>query len=161
MRNDRWQKVTVKALDIRQARPADETAIRHCAREAYEQYVAAIGQKPAPMVADFAHLIALNHVYVAVEPKAGLLGFIVFFRRDDHMFLENVAVRPKASGKGVGKQMIAFCEAEAARGNLRSVRLYTNEKMTGNLSLYPHLGYRETERKREEGFNRIFFEKTV
>ena len=150
-----------KHLEVRRAQAGDEPAVRQCAEEAYEQYVAVIRKKPAPMVADFASLIASEHVYVAVDLDDDLLGFIVFFQKDDHMFLENVAVCQNATGRGIGKQLISYCEATAKDANLGSVHLYTNEKMTANLSLYPHLRYQETERKKENGFNRIFFEKTI
>lgn len=148
-------------FDIREAQTTDESAVRTCAEDAYEQYVVAIGKKPAPMVADFASLIASGSVHVAVEGEADVLGFIVFFHEGDTVFLENVAVKSDAVGRGVGKRLIAFCEAEAKRSGAKSVRLYTNEKMTENLSIYPHLGYRETERRTEAGFNRVYFEKII
>ncbi|MEP1768534.1 MAG: GNAT family N-acetyltransferase [Sulfitobacter sp.] len=146
---------------IRQAQAKDISDIQSCAEEAYAQYVAAIGKKPAPMVADFVPLIAAKHVHVFVDKVDSLLGFVVFFPKADHMFLENVALRQDATGKGVGKQLIGYCETQAKQAGLGRVRLYTNEKMTANLSLYPHLGYRETHRKKEDGFNRVFFEKTI
>ncbi len=62
---------------------------------------------------------------------------------------------------GVGKGLIAFCEAVARRRGLASVRLYVNEKMIANLSIYPHLAYVETERRREVGFDRVYFEKRL
>ncbi len=37
----------------------------------------------------------------------------------------------------------------------------TNEKMSQNLSIYPHLGYVETGRRIEDGFNRVYFEKKL
>jgi hypothetical protein len=37
--------------------------------------------------------------------------------------------------------------------------LYTNEKMTDNLSIYRKLGYVEVARRTENGFNRVYFEK--
>ena len=144
---------------IRKAVQGDEPAIRDCAQRAYTRYVAAIGRKPAPMVADFASQIAAGHVHVVTDADGRPEGFIVFFPLADHMFLENVAVEPAASGRGIGKALIGFCEAETRRLGLASVRLYTNEKMTDNLSIYPHLGYVETDRRTEDGFNRVFFEK--
>lgn len=90
-------------FDIRRARADDEAAVRQCTVEAYEQYVAAIGKNPAPMEADFASLIGLQNVYVAVDLEAHILGYIVFFPQGDQMFLENVAVCRNARGKGVGK----------------------------------------------------------
>lgn len=146
---------------IRAAIADDETAVRACAEDAYLRYVAAIGRKPAPMVADFAAQIAQGRVHVAVDEHDDLQGFIVFIPQDDHVLLENVAVRPEAAGRGIGRSLIAFCEDQARLLRLAAVRLYTNEKMTGNLSLYPRLGYVEVDRRTEDGFDRVFFEKLL
>ncbi len=148
-------------FDIRRALEADEPAIRACAEDAYEQYVAAIGKKPAPMVADFASLIASGFVYVAIDATANVMGFIIFFLNGDHVLLENVAVRSDAAGRGVGKRLISVCEDAARSSGAKSIKLYTNEKMTDNLSIYPHFGYREIDRKTEDGFNRVYFEKRL
>lgn len=150
-----------ESLEIRQADVSDEAAVRACAEDAYEQYIITIGRKPAPMVADFNALIASGFVYVASDPQSEILGFIVFFSEGDRVLLENVAVKTTATGRGIGKLLIAFCEREARRYGAASVELYTNEKMTGNLSIYPHLGYRKTGRRMEDGFKRIFFEKVL
>ncbi|MQQ07702.1 GNAT family N-acetyltransferase [Epibacterium sp. SM1979] len=156
-------------FEIRPARPQDVDAIQSCATEAFQQYVAAIGKKPAPMVADFAALIDAGHVYVAVQspdrsldqPPGNLLGYIVFFRSDTVVELENIAVRPSATGRGVGKALIQFCEDSARQGGAQAVALYTNAKMVENLAIYPHLGYQEIARRREDGFDRVFFKKTL
>jgi hypothetical protein len=37
--------------------------------------------------------------------------------------------------------------------------LYTNAAMSENLALYPRLGYREVDRRRDAGFDRVFFAK--
>lgn len=150
-----------EAVRVRPAVAADEAAVRGCAEAAYAQYVAAIGRKPAPMVADFAGQIAEGVVHVAEGADGTVLGFIVFFPRGEHMFLENVAVADAAAGQGIGRALIGFCEAEARRLGLASVQLYTNEKMVANLSIYPHLGYAEIGRRTEDGFNRVYFEKRV
>ncbi|MES0882776.1 GNAT family N-acetyltransferase [Roseibium sp. SCP14] len=123
--------------------------------------MAAIGRKPAPMVADFEAQIQAGLIHAAFDAKGALLGFIVFFPKDDHMFLENVAVDPSAAGRGIGKLLIGYCEEAARREGLGSIRLYTNEKMTENLAIYPHLGFAETERRSEDGFNRVYFEKRL
>jgi ribosomal protein S18 acetylase RimI-like enzyme len=148
-------------MKIRKALAPDEAAIRACAEHAYERYVAAIGRKPAPMVADFAAQIAAGHVHAALDDAGHLQGFIVFFPRNGHMFLENVAVEPAAAGRGIGRALIAFCEDQARQAGLAAVHLYTNAKMTANLSIYPRLGYVEIDRRTEDGFDRVFFEKSL
>ncbi|QFT61795.1 GNAT family N-acetyltransferase [Roseivivax sp. THAF30] len=146
---------------IRAAETADEPRIRACAKEAYSRYVSVIGRKPAPMNADYASLIEAGHVHVAVDPDNNLLGFVVFYEDHGNVMLENVAVFPDAAGRGVGKKLIRFCETEARQRAARAVRLYTNEKMTENLSIYPRLGYVETGRHSEDGFDRVYFEKPL
>ena len=144
---------------IRPATAADETAIRDCATAAYSKYITAIGRKPAPMTADYAAHIARGEVHVAVDESGTLLGYIVCFSEGKSMQLENVAVLPSAAGQGIGKALVKLCEDEACRRGHPVVQLYTNEKMTENIAIYPHLGYRETERRTEDGFKRVFFEK--
>ncbi len=98
---------------IRQAVADDELAVRSCAEQAYAHYVSVIGRKPAPMLADFRAQIAAGHVHLATGEQDELHGFIVFFPEDQHMFLENVAVSEAGRGKGIGKSLVQFCEAQA------------------------------------------------
>ena len=146
---------------IRLAQYTDITAIQNCAVGSYEKYVELIGKKPALMVADFKKQVEARIVRVATNKDGELEGFIVFFPKGDLMFLENVAVSPNHQGKGVGNRLIAFCEDEAKRLDLQAVELYTNEKMTENLTLYPRLGFEEIGRRKEDGFNRVFFRKQL
>ncbi|MES2713724.1 MAG: GNAT family N-acetyltransferase [Pseudomonadota bacterium] len=146
---------------IRPAVPADESAIRACAVAAYTRYVDAIGREPVPMLADFAAQIALGQVHVSACNGGALNGFIVFFPRDAHMFLENVAVLPAAAGRGIGKALIAACEDAARASGLPAIHLYTNARMVENLSIYPRLGYAEVDRRQEDGFDRVYFVKTL
>ncbi|WP_455926208.1 GNAT family N-acetyltransferase [Pseudomonas putida] len=144
---------------IRLAQAKDEPAIRHCAEQAYARYVPALGRKPAPMTADFTAQIAAGSVYVAMNEQATLEGFVVFYAEHDHVLLENVAVLPSATGRGIGKSLISFCESASQRLGLKAVQLYTNEKMTDNRLMYARLGYVEVGRRTEHGFERVYFEK--
>lgn len=148
-------------MPIRKAIPQDLTAIRSCAEAAYQRYVDRIGKKPAPMVADFGRQIRDGIVQVYVDEDDKVAGFIVFFPKEDLMFLENVAVEPSHHRRGIGKRLILFCEFEAVRAGLSGVELYTNERMTENLKLYPMLGYTEVDRRTEDGFNRVYFRKKL
>ena len=113
------------------------------------------------MVADFEAQIAAGSVYVATGADGDFHGFIVFFPEDQHILLENVAVLPSVAGQGIGKTLIHFCEDEGRRRGFEIVRLYTNEKMTENLLIYPRLGYDKVARRTEEGFHRIYYEKRL
>ncbi|GHE00542.1 acetyltransferase [Defluviimonas sp. 20V17] len=111
---------------IRRAATGDEANIRACTEQAYDRYVATIGRKPAPMVADYAAQIAAGDAHVAIDEQGAILGFMVFFQEANYMMLENVAVLPRAAGQGVGRALVEYCEDAARRNGLASVRLYTN-----------------------------------
>ena len=52
------------------------------------------------------------------------------------MLLDNVAVSPRAQGRGFGMQLIAFAERCARDAGFSALRLYTQDIMTENLALY-------------------------
>ncbi|WLD58726.1 GNAT family N-acetyltransferase [Salinispirillum sp. LH 10-3-1] len=147
-------------INIRPALPSDFVDIQSCAQSAYAKYVERMGREPAPMHADFATQIAHGWVVVAVC-EAGLAGYIVFYFKNDHAHIENVAVSPEFSGHGIGKRLLEHAERAAQDVGCVAVELYTNEAMTENLAMYPKLGYIEVERRREDGFSRVFFRKQV
>lgn len=147
-------------MKIRPATPEDIPQVKACAEAAYEIYVAAIGKKPAPMVADFAGAEAAGQLHVA-EVNQEVAGFVVFYDRDDHVHLENVAVSPRHQGQGIGRALVKFVEQSAQARGMTAVELYTNVKMAGNLTLYPALGYAEIGRWSEDGFDRVFFRKVL
>ncbi|MBT5435279.1 MAG: GNAT family N-acetyltransferase [Alphaproteobacteria bacterium] len=90
-------------MAIRSASNDDLIAIEDCAREAYTVYVPRIGKVPAPMVADFESQIERGQIHISTDMRGALTGYIVFYPRDGHMHLENVAVDPTHHGKGIGR----------------------------------------------------------
>ena len=147
-------------IEIRPAVSGDAACVDRIAREAYAPYVARIGREPAPMSADHALLIARGEVWVATE-EGEPSGFIVLRTLDESLLLESVAVSGPYRGRGVGRALIAFAERRARDLGLASVELYTNALMTENLRYYPRLGYVEYDRRREHGFDRVYFRKLV
>jgi ribosomal protein S18 acetylase RimI-like enzyme len=150
----------VEAPILRAAESPDLSAVSACARAAYAGYVPRIGREPAPMVADFAALIAAGDVHVLIDGGA-LAGFIVMRPAPGHLFVENVAVRPERQGRGFGRRLVAFAEATARKRSLPALELYTNVKMTENIPFYQGLGFVETGRRHEDGFDRIYLRKTL
>ena len=136
-------------------------AIKQCAYQSYNIYVKRIGKQPAPMNANFKQQILDNIIYVAKDHRHNLLGYIVFYPKNQHIFLENIAVSPNHQGRGIGKLLMQYCEAFAKKNGIKTIQLYTNIKMTENITLYPKLGYVETHRQTEDGFERVYFEKNL
>ena len=162
------------SLELAHATPSDLTSVVALVRAAYAPYVERIGREPAPMGADYAAGIAAGQVVVArrvsghtqsaTEPPATrceILGLIVTEAFTDHLLIENIAVSPAAQGLGVGGALLEHAYAEARTLRLDEVRLYTNAKMTENLSYYPRRGFKPTGRRHEDGFDRVYFARSV
>lgn len=129
-------------------------------RRAYAHYVSRIGRKPGPMTDDYSALIAAGRLYVAERDNA-VLGILVLIPERDAMLLDNVAVDPVAQGSGLGRRMLEYAEQAAREAGYRTIRLYTNEAMTENISLYSRIGYAETHRAEEKGLKRVYMSKTL
>ena len=146
--------------EIRKAVKADLPGIRACAENAYRMYIECIGREPAPMVADFAASIERGHLLV-IDQDDAVAGFVVYYEKIGCVHLENVAVNPDFQKRGIGKKLINFVEKQARADGYSRIELYTNAKMTENLGLYPRLGYREFDRRIENGFDRVYFSKVL
>jgi|SRR5215212_3348186 ribosomal protein S18 acetylase RimI-like enzyme len=76
-----------------------------------------------------------------------IVGVIVLTVTDEGFLIDNVAVEPSHRGKGLGKALLEFAEAEARRTGFDYIYLYTHQKMTENLVLYSSIGYCEYDRR--------------
>lgn len=132
--------------------------MEHIVAAAYVGYVDRIGRQPAPMTADYHAL--LGQTAVLIDDDA-IVGVIVTLAADDHLLIENVAVAPGHQGKGYGRALLDHAETRARGLGLAEARLYTNAAMTENLTFYPRLGYVETGRRTEDGFDRVYFRKQL
>lgn len=144
---------------IRPATPADLPAIERIVHDAYVGYLPRMGREPGPMRADYAAVLATRRVDVAVD--GDLVGVVVLEHESDGMLLENVAVAPAAQGRGLGRMLIAHAEQVARAAGCTRIRLYTHVTMVENIALYGRLGFGETGRADDEGFDRVFFSKTL
>jgi ribosomal protein S18 acetylase RimI-like enzyme len=145
---------------IRQAMAEDTARIRAIARAAYAKYVPRIGREPPPMVADFAAEVAAGRV-VVIATAGAVDGYMIAWPEADAYFIDNIAIDPARQGEGLGRQLMDHAVGEAKRRRLPALRLYTNAAMTENLSIYAHIGFVETHRAVEKGFNRVYLRWTL
>jgi GNAT superfamily N-acetyltransferase len=145
---------------IRRAATGDAAAAAEITSAAYRPYIERIGREPAPMGADFDALIGAGDVWVATDQDR-VVGVLVLRSLETALLLESVAVDPAHQGRGIGRSLIDHAEQVARDAGLGAVELYTNARMTENLRLYPSLGYDLIDRRREDGFDRVFFRKSL
>ena len=152
--------VEMDKIEVRPAHINEARAITECVNAAYEHYIARIGKKPAPMLADYHALIADGFVSV-IATKDGVRGIIVMIVEDDALFIENVAVHPDDQGHGYGRALMAYAEQRAHEANRDTILLYTHERMTENLAFYRTLGFVEVRRRCEDGYARVYLRKRL
>lgn len=141
--------------DIRPARPDDVPTIERIVRDAYTPAIARMGKKPGPMLDDYTARVAERAVWV-IESDGAIFGILVLLDAPGHLLLDNVAVAPGRQGQGIGRRLIAFAEQEASRRGYTEIRLYTHVTMVENQALYRRVGFIETGRGTQAGFERVF-----
>jgi ribosomal protein S18 acetylase RimI-like enzyme len=146
---------------IRPATQADRTTIEHIVHDAYAIYVNRIGKPPGPMLDDYAALIDAGAVSVLETDDGDVAAILVLLPKPGHLLLDNIAVRRDRQGQSLGRTLIAFAEAEAQRLGFDEVRLYTHQMMTESIALYARLGFVETGRGHDAGYDRVFMTKRL
>lgn len=145
---------------IRKALASDAAAVERIVAEAYRPLAERMEKPPMPMLDDYAARIEEGVVDV-IDDGGTVLGMIILVDRPDGLMLENVAVAEAAQGRGVGRRLIDHAETEAKRRGHQMIRLYTHITMVENQGMYAHLGYVETARGEDEGYDRVQFEKKL
>ena len=145
---------------MRLATPADLPAVREVVTAAYARYLDRMDRPPAPMLADYAAEVEAGRLWVTGEPVTGLIELTVT-GPGGSLHVGNVAVHPSAQGTGLGRRLMEFAEEQARQRGLGQLDLFTNEVMTENQAIYARLGYRETGRRAEDGYRRVYLEKVL
>ena len=143
---------------LRSANVADVPKVSALVDAAYGHYVERLGMLPRPMTEDYSEVIANRRVTVA-ESHGTIVGLIVLAVDDEGFLIDNVAVDPSYRGKGLGRALLEFAEAEARRAGFDSIYLYTHEKMSENVTIYSRVGYVEYDRRSQGRFSLVYMRK--
>jgi ribosomal protein S18 acetylase RimI-like enzyme len=125
---------------LRPAEPHEAAAIAGIVRAAYARWVPAIGREPLPMRVDYEKALQ-EHRFDVIADGDRIVGVIETMQRDDHIWIENVAVAPEAQGCGIGRRLLDHAERLALAANCFEARLLTNAAFEANVALYRRLGY--------------------
>ena len=128
------------SLAFRSAAPCDAAAIRALVRAAYAKWVPVLGREPRPMQADYEAAVR-EHDFDIAERDGAMIALIETMLRDDHLWIENIAVAPVAQGQGLGTLLLERTEAHARAAGRQELRLLTNGRMAANIALYRRVGF--------------------
>ncbi|MFC3944495.1 GNAT family N-acetyltransferase [Pseudomonas gingeri NCPPB 3146 = LMG 5327] len=145
---------------MRLAEARDLPRVEAIVDAAYRIYIPRMGREPGPMLEDYAAVLQAGHLFV-LEVSGQVAGILVLIREQGVMLLDNVALAPEYQGRGLGRVLMAFAEQAALDAGCPAIRLYTNEAMSENLVLYARLGYVETHRAADSGFQRVYMTKNL
>ena len=145
---------------IRLATLADAGPVRSIVDAAYGHYIARIGKPPGPMLDDYTRRIADRQVWV-LEDDGPIVGILVLEQGPHGVLLDNIAVLPERQGRGFGRALIEFAEAETRRRGFGEIHLYTHALMSENIALYRRIGFVETQRVTEKGYDRVYMTKRL
>lgn len=147
-------------LLVRPAASGDAPAVTACVEAAYRHYVERNGKYPAPMLDDYALVIAEHDVTIA-ECNGEIGGVLVVREAEEGFLLDNIAVHPDCQGAGVGRRLLQLSEDKARAAGYDSIYLYTQEIMVENQALYARIGYVEYARRHEVGLDRVYMRKQL
>ncbi|KAF5566216.1 acetyltransferase [Fusarium phyllophilum] len=149
-------------LTLIRAQASDIPSIQLMVNAAYEKYIPRIGKPPAPMTAGYTTLLTTHDVFILRATQFPVGALVLHHDPDsDAIKVENLVVDPNAQGRGYGKVLMRYAEDFARSRGCSALELYTNVKMFENLGLYLKMGFVETGRREEDGFERVFFRKEL
>ena len=125
---------------LRTATDADADAVRALTCAAYAKWVPVIGREPLPMTADYDAALLQHEIELACLGQV-VVGLVETEMRDDHLWVENLAVWPGHQGLGLGRQLLARAEGRARAAGRAEMRLQTNEAFAANIAMYTRFGY--------------------
>lgn len=144
----------------RPARSADIAALADIAQAAFSRYIPRIGRPPAAMEQDYEDFVERGLVHV-VDSAAGPVGFVVMAPSGDALRIETLAVDPDHQHEGIGRTLLGFAEVRARQLELDRIELAVDGAMWETIALYARLGYKETDRREQDGSSRICLRKDL
>jgi GNAT superfamily N-acetyltransferase len=146
--------------ELRPANPQDAGAVRDLVRAAYAKWIAVLGREPLPMKADYERAVREHQIDVlSIDGK--MVGLIETMLRSDHLWIENIAVRPDCQGKGLGQRLLMHAERKAAAAGHAEIRLLTSAAFDSNVALYTRLGYFVDKREPFMGGTTVYMSKKL
>ena len=150
----------VRGIGIRPASVSDAGAVWAVVDSAFACYAARMEGPPAPLLADYAKLCARGEVRV-LRIGRRIVGVLHGDVVGDTLQIETLAVHPDVAGRGFGRALLEWAIDLALLEDARAVTLYTNTVMHEARRFWAAMGFRETGRGRADGYDRIYYRRSL
>jgi RimJ/RimL family protein N-acetyltransferase len=127
------------SVRLRRAARADAARLTAFQQAAYAPNRAVLGVEPLPLTMDYGDVLDTFEAWLIEADE--LLGALILDPQPDHLLIWSIASAPALQRRGIGKRLLAAAEARARALGLSTMRLYTGEKLTGNVRWYHRHGY--------------------
>lgn len=113
------------------------------------------------MLANYDEMLETHDIFVLQDEANEIVGSIVLAvdQNTHSVEITNLVVGPAVQGRGYARVLLNCAEDVARSESCSVLTLYTNVKMYENLGMYVKMGFVETGRQTEDGFERVYFRK--
>lgn len=130
---------TARVADLSSLPAIERGAARMFASTAYPE----IAREPTSTVAEYRSWLERDALIVAVAPSGEPVGFAVAYEVDGDAYLHEIDVDPGHGRRGVGRTLVDFVKARAARQGYGRLTLSTFRDVPWNAPYYARLGFVE------------------
>jgi GNAT superfamily N-acetyltransferase len=148
----------VNAVTIRQARKEDiPSIVDTCRASTTEEEIVGF---TAPEWGTFRDVERLRGIWktgnrlkedyevIVSERRGQIVGFLVFRREQEHMYIDQINIRKSEQGKGIGRALVEYIERLAIEGGLTRIETDTTENAQGvpwkSYNFWLRMGFRDT-----------------
>ena len=93
--------------------------------------------------------------------RRGDPAVLVLRHEPDETWVDNLAVSPRARGRGLSRSMLERAELQASARGASELRLLTHELMTENRAIYEHLGWERIATPPDDPFPRVHYRRSI
>lgn len=133
-------------LTIRDAQPADITAMREIEQSAGEMFLLVdmpeIAADPAPVRRVYRNAITRKRAWLALY-QGWPAGYLIAKDLDGNLYLDQLSVDPDFARKGIGAALIDYAEQIAKDSGLPRMTMFTFAHVPWNAPYYQRLGFEQ------------------
>lgn len=149
-----------RGMTIGPARRTDAGEVWAVVDAAFARYRERMEGPPAPVLADYARLAEAGRVTVARQGRR-VVAVLVHEVTGRAVEIDTLAVHPSHEGRGLASLLLDHAIDAGLAAEAHAVTLYTNAVMEEAQSFWLARGFRQTGRRVEDGYDRLYYRRCL